>query len=79
MDENGFTFIAIQSQISGIIDSGDINITAFAIADGGSKRISQSQILPGLKLEILTEALRKSRDTNHTEVGSWLMQQFQQN
>lgn len=62
-----------------VIDVRDINITAFAIADGGSKRISQSQILPGLKVEILTEALRKSRDANHTEVGSWLMQQFQQN
>jgi len=46
--------------------------------DGGSKRIAQSQILPGLQLEILTEALQRSRNTNHTEVGSWLMQQFQQ-
>ena len=60
-----------------VIDVKNINIIAFAIADGGSKRITESQVLTGLKLEVLTEALKRSRDTNHTEVASWLMQQFQ--
>ena len=60
-----------------VIDVQNVNVIAFAIADGGSKRITESQVLAGLKLEILTEALKRSRDTNHTEVASWLMQQFQ--
>ena len=61
-----------------VVDIQNTKVIAFAMEDGGSKRIAQSQILPGLQLEILTEALQRSRNTNHTEVGSWLMQQFQQ-
>ena len=61
-----------------VIDVQNINLIALAVKDGGSKRITESQVLPGLKFEILTEALQKSRNTNHTEIGSWLMQQFQQ-
>ena len=60
-----------------VIDVRDVNIIAFAIADGGSKRITESQVLAGLKLKILVEALKQSRNTNHTEVAGWLMQQFQ--
>ena len=60
-----------------VIDVQNINVIAFAIKDGGSKRIAESQALPGLKLEVLTEALKRSRKNNHTEVASWLMQQFQ--
>ena len=60
-----------------VVDVQNINIIAFAIEDGGSKRINESQVLTGLKMEILTEALNRSRTSNHTEVASWLMQQFQ--
>ena len=60
-----------------VIDVENVNVIAFAIADGGSKRITESQVLAGLKLEVLIEALKRSRNTNHTEVASWLMQQFQ--
>ena len=67
-----------------VIDVKNVNIIAFAIpkgsrsviADGGSRRITESRVLTGLKLEILPEALKRSRNTNHTEVASWLMQQF---
>jgi Uma2 family endonuclease len=61
-----------------VIDVQNIQVIAFAMENGGSKRISESQVLTGLKLDILTEALQRSRNNNHTEVGTWLMQQFQQ-
>lgn len=60
-----------------VVDVSNINVIAFAIEDTGSKRIAESQILTGLKIEILTTALQRSRNSNHTQVGSWLMQQFQ--
>lgn len=60
-----------------VVDVQNVKVIAFAIKDGGSKRITESQVLTGLKIEILTEALQRSRNSNHTEVGSWLMQQFQ--
>lgn len=61
-----------------VVDIQNIKVIAFAMEDGGSKRIAESQILEGLKFNILTEVLQRSRNTNHTEVGRWLMQQFQQ-
>jgi Uma2 family endonuclease len=61
-----------------VVDTQNIKVIAFAIENGGSKRIAESQVLTGLKLEILSEALQRSRDNNHTEVGQWLMEQFQQ-
>ena len=60
-----------------VVDVQNVRVIAFAIEDAGSKRITESKVLAGLKIEILTEALQRSRNSNHTEVGSWLMQQFQ--
>ena len=60
-----------------IVDVKNQRIIAFAINDGGSKQIRQSQVLSNLDLSILEEALRKTRQQNHGEVGAWLMQQFQ--
>ena len=59
-----------------VIDVQNVNVIAFAIEDCGSKRITESQVLAGLKLEVITEALKRSRNTNHTEAASWLIQQF---
>jgi Uma2 family endonuclease len=61
-----------------VVDVQNVKVIAFAIEDNGSKRIAESLVLTGLKIEILTAALQRSRSTNHTEVGSWLMQQFQE-
>ncbi|WP_051044402.1 Uma2 family endonuclease [Pleurocapsa sp. PCC 7319] len=61
-----------------VIDVQNVRAIAFAIENGGSRRISVSQVLAGLKIEILTEALQRSRKNNHTEVGAWLMKQFNQ-
>jgi len=60
-----------------VVDVQKVQIIAFAIADGGSKRINQSQILPGLEMTLLEEALRRSRQTDNTQVGAWLLAQIQ--
>ena len=60
-----------------VVDVQNVRVIAFAIENEGSKRIKESQVLTGLKIEILTKALQRSRNSNHTEVGTWLMEQFQ--
>ena len=60
-----------------VVDSQNARIVAFAIANGGSKRITKSQVLTGLKLDILIQTLQQSRNTNHSQVSKWLMMQFQ--
>jgi mannose/fructose-specific phosphotransferase system component IIA len=52
-------------------------IIAFTIADAGSKRTTQSQVLPGLNISLLEEALQRSRQMDNTQVGAWLLAQIQ--
>lgn len=60
-----------------IVDVQNARIIAFAIlANGGSKRIAQSQVLPELTISLLNEALRRSRQMNQSEVGAWLLSQM---
>ena len=61
-----------------VVDVQNAEIIAYAIADQGSKRIQESQVLPGLAISILEEALRQSREMSQSEVGTWLLSQFQQ-
>lgn len=61
-----------------VVDVQNAQIIAYAIADQGSKRIQESQVLPGLAISILEEALRRSREINQSEVGAWLLSQFQE-
>lgn len=61
-----------------IVDVQNVRMLAFAIENGGSRRISESLILPGLGMPILKEALRRSRTVDQSQVGAWLLQQFQQ-
>lgn len=52
-------------------------ILAFATApDGAIRRIRASQVLPGLNLEILEQALQRSREENQSATTAWLMEQF---
>jgi Uma2 family endonuclease len=60
-----------------IVDVQNVQVVAFKIISNGSQRIQESEVLSGLKISILTEALQRSRKSNHTEVGNWLLQQFQ--
>ncbi len=62
-----------------VVNVQNAQIIAFAIiANNGSRRITQSEILPGLPISLLEEALRRSRDENQAQVGAWLLAQFQQ-
>lgn len=61
-----------------VVDVQNAQIIAYAIADQGSRRIRESQVLPGLGMSILEEPLHRSREMSQSEVGAWLLSQFQQ-
>lgn len=62
-----------------VVDVQKTEILAFAIiADNGSRRIVQSEVLPGLTIALLAEALQRSRTEDQAQVGAWLLAQFQQ-
>jgi Uma2 family endonuclease len=56
------------------VKSGEI--IAFKMENGGSYRIRESQALPNLKISVLEEALKMTRQTNHGKVIAWLLEQF---
>lgn len=52
-------------------------LIAFAVADGGSRQITQSQVLPDLPFSLLEEALRRGRESGRSQLYSWLIGQMQ--
>jgi Uma2 family endonuclease len=52
-------------------------IFAFEIIDRGSKRIDISKVLPNLKISVLESALQQARTRDQSQVGRWLISQFQ--
>lgn len=61
-----------------IVDVQHVRILAFSMADRGSRQITESLVLPGLKMSVLSAALGRTRTQSQSEVGAWLMTQFQQ-
>jgi Uma2 family endonuclease len=51
-------------------------ILAFAIANQGSHRIQVSQVLTGLSIDLLEETLRRSQDSDQSEVSAWLLEKL---
>ena len=51
-------------------------VIAFAVADGGSRQIPVSKILPDLPISLIEEALRRSATEKERDVNRWLLQQF---
>jgi Uma2 family endonuclease len=47
-----------------IVELQNVQIIAFGIENGGSRRINQSQVLPGLPISLLNEAFRRTRQTD---------------
>lgn len=51
-------------------------VIAFAIADGGSRQIQVSLVLPDLPISVIEDALRRSQTDDDGAVNRWLLQQF---
>lgn len=60
-----------------VVDVQNAQILAYAVAEQGSQRIQVSEELPGLTIAVLEEALRRSREVDQSQVGAWLLNQFQ--
>ncbi|MBF2075198.1 MAG: Uma2 family endonuclease [Synechococcales cyanobacterium C42_A2020_086] len=59
------------------VDVEQMEIYAFEMIERGSRRIDESQVLPGLQITVIEQALRQSREQDQSQVGNWLMGQFQ--
>ena len=59
-----------------VIDANKNDIIAFEIIDRGSRRIKESQVLPGLDIAIVKEAVEKSHNVDDGEVNRWLLSIF---
>lgn len=53
-------------------------VIAFEILAGRSGRVRESQVLPGLAIAIVEEALKRSQTEDDGEVNRWLLQVFSQ-
>lgn len=60
-----------------IVDVDGAEVLGFAIANQGSQQIRHSNVLSGFSLDVLETALQRSRHSDQTAVGTWLMTQFQ--
>lgn len=59
-----------------IVDVSNVELLAFTIENQGSRRIRQSQVLPGLEISLLEQAFQRTRIMNHGKVSAWLLTQF---
>lgn len=59
-----------------VIDASTDDAIAFAIADGGSREIQDSLVLPGLAIALVEEALKRSQTQDDGEINRWLLQTF---
>jgi Uma2 family endonuclease len=59
-----------------VVDVNRTEVTAFAVADGGSRQIDSSQVLPGLTMALVRETLERSRTEEHGAITRWLLSQF---
>lgn len=63
-----------------IVDVAAAAIACFEMLEGGgSRRVRESVVLPGLTLDVLEAALRQSRGSDHGQVSAWLLTQWQNN
>jgi Uma2 family endonuclease len=60
-----------------VVDVQNAQIYAFEMFDRGSKRIDTSIVLSELSIAIITEALNRSREVDQSQIGQWLMTEFQ--
>lgn len=56
-----------------VINVEDSTILAFAVENQGSRLIEESQVLPGLKITLVAEALQRSQTEDDGAITRWLM------
>ncbi|NJK38822.1 MAG: Uma2 family endonuclease [Oscillatoriales cyanobacterium RM2_1_1] len=61
-----------------VVDAKLGEVIVFAVADGGSKQIPESQVLPGLGLKVVLEALERSQREDDGAVNRWLLEVFRE-
>ena len=67
-----------------LLNVADTQLIAFAIAErcfssiasGGSRAISESQVLPPLPFSLLEELLHQCRKTGRSQIYTWLISQI---
>ncbi|MBW4695609.1 MAG: Uma2 family endonuclease [Lyngbya sp. HA4199-MV5] len=59
-----------------IVDVVAGEVVAFEVADGGSKQIRESKVLPGLDITLIEEALKHSQTQDDGDINRWLLQVF---
>lgn len=59
-----------------VVDVNSCDVIAFAISEGRSGEIQESQVLPGLSIALVEEALKRSQTEDDGEINRWLLQTF---
>ncbi|MGF1524000.1 MAG: Uma2 family endonuclease [Leptolyngbyaceae cyanobacterium] len=66
----------LDSQEYWVVNVQVAQVIAFTIANGGSTQISTSQVLPGLAIATVEEALTRSQSEDDGTINRWLMATF---
>ena len=56
-----------------VMNANNDDIIAFEIVDGGSRKIEESKVLPGLQIATVKEAIHRSLTQDDGEVNRWLL------
>ena len=59
-----------------VVNVQEAKMIAFEVANGGSRQIQASLVLPGLPMSLIEEALQRSQTEDDGPVSRWLIQQF---
>lgn len=76
LGEKRMLYESIGMQEYWVIDVSEVAVIAFAIANGGSRRIEVSQVLPGLAISLVQTTLKRSRLEEKSSTTRWLWSEF---
>jgi hypothetical protein len=57
-----------------VVNVAEQQVVAFAVAEGGSRQIRASGVLPGLEITLIEAALHRSQTEDDTTLMGWLME-----
>ena len=60
-----------------VVNVAEQDVIAFAIADQRSGEVQVSEVLPGLEVSLVEEALRRSQTADDSSLMRWLMDTLQ--